>query len=251
MQRKERRVRRNYHLPPEAFLGSYDPAKGDIWSLGVALVAMCTGRYPFNVRDTKTKFSSQWREFVKHHELNTLARNLCHKAFIIDPKRRITSPKLLEEKYFFASPKKLEMLSCKADPTDVHEDSRLGAMSIVELGPDEKDTKETSKIGGGEAPTEPANETPVTEEPVNWVEEAKADKSGIEEKATGFEGGNVGAEENAPAAEQDEESPAAEKNAPEEAEGEAQPEEAGETPGSTEGEGAPSSGIQSEQAIEE
>lgn len=59
LQRKERRVRHNYHLPPEAFMGSYDPAKADIWSIGVILVAMCTKRYPFNVRDSKTKFSSQ------------------------------------------------------------------------------------------------------------------------------------------------------------------------------------------------
>ena len=59
MQRKERRVRHNYHLPPEAFMGSYDPSKGDIWSIGVILVAMCTKRYPFNVRDNKIKFSSQ------------------------------------------------------------------------------------------------------------------------------------------------------------------------------------------------
>ncbi|OTF80924.1 cAMP-dependent protein kinase catalytic subunit-like protein, partial [Euroglyphus maynei] len=40
MQNVERRVRRNYFLPPEAFQRPYDPSKADIWSLGVLLVAM-------------------------------------------------------------------------------------------------------------------------------------------------------------------------------------------------------------------
>src|SRR5699024_5250898 len=208
----------------EAFISSYDPSKADCWSLGVVLAAMSTKRYPFNVRNRKTfhcekkNFSSQWREFVKAHELNTYVRNLCHKTFIIDPKRRISSLDILADKYFSVAKEKLELQSCKADPTTLKEDSRVGGVSAIDLAKSgEQSVKEKIKdIQFAE---------PQAEEAVDFAQEEKADQSGVDENATGFEGGNVGEEENLPAVEQEEESQMAEKAAPEEAEAEAQPEE--------------------------
>ena len=198
-QHKERRVRHNYHLPPEAFMASYDPSKADIWSCAVVLVAMCTKRYPFNVRDKKTKFSSQWREFIKTHELNTHVRNLCHKTFIIDPTRRISSGEILAHKYFKVAEDKLEQMSCKADSAVVKEDSRVGGVSAIDMGkPDEQ--------SDNKAKDKKLVDPPAEDEAVDWTQEEKADESGVDENATGFEGGNVGEEENLPAAEQEEES---------------------------------------------
>lgn len=134
LQNVERRVRRNYYLPPEAFLAPYNPSKADIWSLGVILVAMCTKRYPFNVRDEKNKFSFQWREFIKKHELNVYVRNVCNKIFIIDPRKRITADNLLTDMYFKTSPDKLQPLSIRADPEMIDkEESRVGALSAIDF----------------------------------------------------------------------------------------------------------------------
>src|SRR5699024_12240293 len=58
-QRKEHRVRRNYHLPPEAFMGSYNPCY-EIWSIGVVLVAMCTKRYPFRSEEHTSELQSRF-----------------------------------------------------------------------------------------------------------------------------------------------------------------------------------------------
>lgn len=231
-QRKERRVRRNYHLSPETFMESYDPSKADIWSIGVVLVAMCTKRYPFNVRDRKTKFSSQWREFIKKHEMNTLVRNLCHKIFIIDPKRRISSQDILMNKYFLAPTNKLLPRNCKADPDSIQEDNRVGGVSMICMA-----DQFTSTTGAGNTTVMSANADTTSadkaygnddeEEVPNFAELEKNDLSGIDENATGDEGGNVGEEENLPPQELEVESHMAEKAAPEEAETEANPDEEG------------------------
>lgn len=69
MQRKERRSRKNLHLPAECFRHTYDPSRIDIWSVGVMMVAMQTRRYPFNCK-SQAKFSAQWRHFVATHKMN-------------------------------------------------------------------------------------------------------------------------------------------------------------------------------------
>ena len=67
-----------------------------------------------------------------------------------------------------------------------------------------------------------SKQPPTAEVEVDWQTQ-QADQTG--DDATGFEGGNVGEEENLPAAEQEAESQNAEVAAPEEAEAEAQPED--------------------------
>ncbi|KAI2805066.1 hypothetical protein RDWZM_008288 [Blomia tropicalis] len=223
LQKKERRVRRNYYLPPESFMGSYDPSKADIWSIGIILVAMCTKRYPVNVRDSKTKFSSQWREFIKKHELNDFVRNLCHKFFIIDPKKRIKNKEILKNKYFNVSDDKLISLSCKADLEMVHEDSRVGGVSAICL--DTEPTLEIKDINEKKKTKTKTKAKGTDDDVPDLTEQEKNDKSGIDENATGDEGGNVGDEEEMV---DEKESQLAEIAAPEEAEAEANPED-GET----------------------
>ena len=207
-------------------MGSYNPCY-EIWSIGVALVAMCTKRYPFNVR-SKKKFSSQWRQFVKNHELNKYVRQLCHQTFSIDPRKRISSENMLADRYFSVSEDQLMLLSCKADPAEVREDSRVGAVSTVNLAPPENGRKsiiDKLKAMAKKKQMKTVAQPPVEEEQVDWAEVQQADQSGVDENATGFEGGNVGEEENLPAAEQEAESHLAEMAEPEEAEAEAQQED--------------------------
>lgn len=202
-------MRSNLHLPPEAFEATYSPAPADVWSLGVALVAMSTSSYPFNVRDKKTKFSAQWRMFIKSHMMNTFARNLCHLIFVLDPKKRITPAKLLKEKYFSAPVKMLTDVSCKlgdASKLAIKEDSRVGGMSAIE------NVQEASEKKA------PASTVP--------AEVAPAEDAGEEGDEAAYEGGAVGVEEeNLPPAEAEEECHLSQMNAPEEAEAEAVPED--------------------------
>lgn len=221
MQHKERRTRQNYHLPPEAFQGSYDPSKADLWSIGVVLVAMCTKRYPFNVRNGKIKFSSQWREFTKKHELNTYVRNLCHQIFVINPKRRLTSKQVLKDKYFRVAEEKLAEHSCTADLKSMREDSRVGGMSAVDMP---SSVAEAAPKRGKKSKKKPEEAAEEAEAEVEAPAE-EDDPTGEYANATGMEGGNVGEEEYQylDPAEQQFESQAGEMAAPEEAEEEANP----------------------------
>ena len=45
LQRKERRSRKNSHLPPECFRQTYDPSRVDIWSIGVIMVRKCDSMF--------------------------------------------------------------------------------------------------------------------------------------------------------------------------------------------------------------
>lgn len=178
-------------------------------------MAMSTSSYPFNVRDKKIKFSAQWRSFIKSHMMNTFARNLCHRIFVLDPKERITAANLLKEKYFQAPVKMLTEVSCKlgdASNLAIKEDSRVGGMSAIE---NVQETSPKDKVSG--------------------AEEVAA--GGEDEAAAGYEGGAVGVEEeNLPPAEAEEECHLSQMNAPEEAEAEAMPEDGEEVEAPVEGE---------------
>lgn len=105
-QQKELKSKLNLHLPPECFHGPYNPGKVDIWSVGVMLVAMQTGRYPFDVR-SKARFNSQWEVFVGKHKMNSFARWACNKALAFEPNQRATPEVFLSQAYFTVAEEKL------------------------------------------------------------------------------------------------------------------------------------------------
>lgn len=111
LQQKEKRIRKNNFLPPEAFSENYDPSKADIWSIGIVIVGLLTNRYPFHVR-TKN-FMSQWRKFTRKHDMNPVARNLCNKIFVLNPKKRIKVDKILADKFFQVHINKLSNTSVR------------------------------------------------------------------------------------------------------------------------------------------
>lgn len=219
LQKKERRVRRNDFLPPESFESSYDPSKADIWSIGVLLVAMCTKRYPFNVRDTNTKFSSQWRQFVKKHQMNTFVRNVCNKIFIINPKRRISTEKILKHDYFSVSIDMIVPLSIKADSKTVdQEPSRVGGVSATDI----HDINNSVKM-----PTEDDQDYEDDDQDdysTDFGKKQPTDDNADTEASDSKDGGGVGDEEEYAGTEESE----TDKYAPEEAETEADPDYGGE-----------------------
>ncbi|XP_027204450.1 uncharacterized protein LOC113798160 [Dermatophagoides pteronyssinus] len=223
LQSVERRVRRNYFLPPEAFQKSYDPSKADIWSIGVLLVSMTTKRYPFNVRDDKTKFSNQWRDFVRKHEMNAHVRSLCNKIFVLEPKGRIDCDRILTDRYFDVPTAKLVPLSIKASTELIErESSRVGALSAIDFEPNEGQiTGKTT--GGGEsnenqAQAKAASNFNENEENPAEVVENDAELEASDTKQQIQDGGKVGEEENLPSDEKNNETK--NKNAETEEEGE-------------------------------
>lgn len=111
LQQKEKKIRKNNFLPPEAFHENYNPSKADIWSIGIVIVGLLTNRYPFHVR--AKNFMSQWRTFTRKHDMNPVARNLCNKIFVLNPKKRIKVEKILEDKFFQAHISKLSNKSVR------------------------------------------------------------------------------------------------------------------------------------------
>lgn len=157
LQPPERRVRRNDHLPPEAFEAAYDPSKADIWSIGVLLVAMSAKRYPFNVRDSGNKFSKQWRAFVERHALNTYIRNLCNKIFVIEPRQRMATKKILKDWYFTAPRESLAPLSIRGDLLE-REPSKVGGTDVLDF--DSFKSAPHVKDGGKEPTPQPSTDLP-------------------------------------------------------------------------------------------
>lgn len=120
LQHRERLMRKNNFLPPEAFKNHYDPSRADVWSIGIVLIALLTRRYPFHVRH-KTKFVSQWRSFIEKHPINPIVRNLCNKIFVIDIKKRIKAGEILRHRFFTIDSKELCAKNLKPSAVKISE----------------------------------------------------------------------------------------------------------------------------------
>ncbi|OTF75189.1 hypothetical protein BLA29_011640 [Euroglyphus maynei] len=182
---------------------------------------MTTKRYPFNVRDERTKFSTQWRDFIRKHEMNVHVRNLCNKIFIIEPKNRIDCDRILNDRYFDIPITKLIPLSIKASTELIErESSRIGALSAIDFVEQQSDgqimnkpTDESSNENQQNAAVEDGETTAATDDEC-------MDASNTEQRIQ--DGGIVGEEENNLSPdEMVTESQMAEINAPEEEESKA------------------------------
>lgn len=104
--RRERRLRPNNHLPPEAFLGSYEPSTVDLWSWGVVLCALATFRYPFNVRSQRAGgVEEEWATFKARHPASghPQVTALLDTLFLNDPEKRATLPTIQSNVWFARS----------------------------------------------------------------------------------------------------------------------------------------------------
>lgn len=87
-----------HYAAPEIVSGlKYHGAASDVWSCGVILFALLTGRLPFDdehIRNLLLKV--QAGQFEMADELSPEAKNLIHKMLTVDPMKRISTEKILQ-----------------------------------------------------------------------------------------------------------------------------------------------------------
>lgn len=141
-QQKEKRIHKNNFLPPEAFQNVYDPSKADVWSLGTIIVSLLTHHYPFHVR-TRMTFIDQWNMFTKKHPIDQVAKELCDKIFVMDPRKRIKVGDILRDRFFTTEIMIIEKNSSKSSNKSRKEKSK-NASTAVHSGKNESSKKATS-----------------------------------------------------------------------------------------------------------
>jgi len=91
-----------HYASPEVVLGSkYDGMMADIWSCGVILFALLTGKLPFdddNIRRLLTKVKSG--VFSMPHFLNKDVKDLIRRMLTVDPSNRISLNEIKEHPWF-------------------------------------------------------------------------------------------------------------------------------------------------------
>lgn len=118
--RRERRIRANNHLPPEAFRGGYEAGSIDLWSWGVVLVSLTTFRYPFNVRHQRGTVEEEWSSFKSRHQAS------CHPQVVAvlddlfqsEPEKRATVGHIQQSVWFGGPGNKqtIQVISKEASP---------------------------------------------------------------------------------------------------------------------------------------
>ena len=93
-----------YYMAPEIIDGDYS-FKTDIWSVGVILFVLMTGRFPFFAHNQHDVFEKIINDKYDEEELNDSncsaeAKDLISKLLIKDPKRRPTIEKALSHPWF-------------------------------------------------------------------------------------------------------------------------------------------------------
>lgn len=102
------------YIAPEIILGeAYDPEKADVFSTGVVLFALCSGRYPFEWAHEsdqrysmfiKKDFETYWKLFEKHHDFSDSLKDLLQQMLAYLPAERITLKEIASHDWFQESP---------------------------------------------------------------------------------------------------------------------------------------------------
>ncbi|KAF8599893.1 Pkinase-domain-containing protein [Ceratobasidium sp. AG-I] len=131
-----------HYASPEIVAGkAYHGASSDIWSCGVVLYALLTGRLPFdhpNIRTLLQKVKAG--KFRMHECLSPCAQDLIGRMLVVDPEERITIPQIFKHPFFLGptntifinpAPPTLEDLSQPIGPYERVESAYLDNLLIL------------------------------------------------------------------------------------------------------------------------
>ncbi|KAF8190468.1 Pkinase-domain-containing protein [Pholiota molesta] len=95
-----------HYASPEIVNGEkYEGNATDIWSCGVILYALLTGRLPFDDKNVRTLLSKvKSGKYEMPTWIDPLAKDLLSKMLIVDVKQRITIPEILSHPWLVAQP---------------------------------------------------------------------------------------------------------------------------------------------------
>ncbi|KAG8736545.1 hypothetical protein FRC10_009205 [Ceratobasidium sp. 414] len=131
-----------HYASPEVVAGkAYHGASSDIWSCGVVLYALLSGRLPFDHRDIRTLLQMvKLGKFEMHECLSPKAEDLIARMLVVDPEARITIPEIFRHPFFRGEtnvffrnpdPPTLEDLSKPIGPREHIESAYLGSLQIL------------------------------------------------------------------------------------------------------------------------
>ncbi|KAG9094697.1 hypothetical protein FRC06_010564 [Ceratobasidium sp. 370] len=131
-----------HYASPEIVAGkAYHGASSDIWSCGVVLYVLLTGRLPFDYPDIRTLLQQiMLGEFQIHKSLSRRAQDLIGRMLVVDPEKRITIPEIFQHPFFNGrtnivfrnpDPPTLEDLSKPIGPREHIESAYLASLQIL------------------------------------------------------------------------------------------------------------------------
>ncbi|EFA83217.1 putative protein serine/threonine kinase [Heterostelium album PN500] len=119
-----------HYASPEVVSGiDYDGQKTDVWSCGVILYALLTGRLPFdddNIRRLLSKVKSG--DFVMPAYIHKDAQDLLTKMLIVDPKKRISIKDIKKHPWFLSNTVQIQ----KSIPVDEIVSTPLPDLSVLD-----------------------------------------------------------------------------------------------------------------------
>ena len=91
----------NYVSPEVLDSDGYDGRKSDIWTLGVILYVLATGRLPFDAKNTTDLFDSiQKASFSFPSDVSPSFKDLVSKILVPNPKERLTLSQIKQHPWY-------------------------------------------------------------------------------------------------------------------------------------------------------
>jgi serine/threonine-protein kinase HSL1 (negative regulator of Swe1 kinase) len=97
-----------HYAAPEVVMGAlYNGAAADVWSCGVVLFAMLSGKLPFDDDDIENLLNKVKEGiFEMPEDIDPLAQNLLHRMLVKDPANRIAMAEIFKDPFFLSCPPK-------------------------------------------------------------------------------------------------------------------------------------------------